>query len=188
MATCRDVIYRAYRLSGIVGVSDDPTAEEAVFGMGALQSLFDDWVVSGMFGRLTDKLVTDDHTALEQQRVVVASGSPTITIPDTYSFCGEVGSDRTPYDLSLIEVQNGATRNVWIYDRGWADIAALAIGDACPLSNRGINGLAGVLARSAMGPFTAEVSPFVAREAMRFLGQLSYKSGSERPARADVYF
>lgn len=187
MATCRDVIYRAYRLAGIVGLGDDPDAEEADFGMDALQSMFDAWVSGGMFGRLTDVYKTVAYTAKEGERVHT-SGSPTITIPDTYAEDGEAGTDRAPYDLSLIEVQDGATRNRWLYDRNdWVDLVGLTLGSTCPLADRGINGFAASLAMEIAGPF-GDIPSRVFQSAAAFKQGLSYKLGSTRPPRVTSYF
>ena len=119
---------------------------------------------------------------------MVESGTPTITIPDTYSSCGQEGGDRPPYDLSLIEVLNAGTRNVWLYDRtGWADIANLGLTDECPLSSRGAHGLAAVLATEIDGP-QGFIPDTVRASAAAFLRSLSYKGGSEHPVVAGVYF
>jgi hypothetical protein len=187
MATCQEVITRAHRMCNWRAIGSDPTTAESNFALPALQSIFDGWVMNGMFGRLTDKLVTEDYTALEGQRVVV-SGSATVTIPTTYSFCGEEGSDRPPYDLSLIEVQDGATRNVWLYDRNeWVDIAELTIDGDCPLSGRNLHGLAAVLATEIDGP-QGFIPDTVRASAQQFLRQLAWKNGSQRPPRTAEYF
>lgn len=186
MATCRDVITRAYGLPGIVR-NDDPTADEAEWGLIGLQSLFDTWVAGGMFGRLTDVYTSVAYTAREGERVI-ASGSPTITIPTTYAQDGDAGTDRAPYDLSLIEVQDGQTRNVWLYDRSaWVDLTDLALEDACPLALRGMSGLAACLALEIAGPsWTA--TDAIMRLAAQFKQALSYKIGSTRPVRTASYF
>lgn len=188
MATCRDVVTRALRLSGVIGLTEDPPGEEAVFGMDALSSLFLQWAASGMFGRLEDVYVSAAYTAHEWERVHT-TGSPTITIPDTFDFDGEEGDARPPYDLSLIEVQDGSDRNVWLYDRSdWVDLNALDLNAECPLSTRGVNGLAACLATSANGPFMAEVPPLVMREALKFLQTITFKAGSTRKPRVSEYY
>lgn len=188
MATCRDVVTRAYRVSGIIGIGDTPTAEEADYGMDALQSMFDVWVANGMFGRLNDVYKTTAYTAKEGDRVQT-SGSPTITIPTTYAEDGDEGSDRTPYDLSVIEVQAGATRNVWLYDRGaWVDLVALELADTCPLADRGFHGLACCLAQEISSAFGAQLAATVISASFTFRQAISYKLGSERPARTAEYF
>lgn len=187
MATCRDVITRAHRMCNYTAINSTPTSPETDFALVALQSLFDGWVSAGMFGRLTDVLADADYTALEGERVVV-SGGAVITIPDTYALDGDEGDDRPPYDLSLIEVQDGATRNVWLYDRNdWVDIAALTIDGTCPLATRGIQGLAACLATELDGP-KGFIPDTVVKSARMFLFGLSYKSGSERAPRTAVYF
>ncbi|SLK03745.1 hypothetical protein [Novosphingobium mathurense] len=187
MATCRDVVSKAYRLAGIVALGDDPTADEADLGMEALQSMFDTWVSGGMFGRLTDVYKTAAYTALEGERVQT-SGSPTITIPTTYAEDGQAGTDRPPYDLALIEVQDGSTRNRWLYDRsGWVDLVGLTLNSTCPLADRGLNGFAACLAEEIAGPF-GDIPARLRLSASGFRQAISYKLGSTRPARTAQYF
>lgn len=184
--TCRDVIYRAYGLPGVVR-NDDPSADEADWGLTGLQSMFDTWVAGGMFGRLNDVYTTAAYTALEGDRVF-ASGSPTITIPTTYADDGTEGTDRAPYDLSLIDVTNGATHNVWLYDRdAWVDLKGLTLGSSCPLAERGLNGLAACLAIEIADPAWS-LTRSVNVAAFNFKTALSYKLGSTRPGREQTYF
>lgn len=188
MTTCADVIARAYAALGVVGLGETSEAEESAYAMPALQSLFDTWVANGMFGRLTDVYKTSAYTAKEGERVHT-SGSPTITIPTTYAYDGTIGADRPPYDLSLIEVQDGNTRNRWLYDRSaWVDIAGLATSDTCPLAERGLHGLACCLADLIAGPTRGQLTPEDKAAAFSFKQALSYKTGSARPPRTAEYF
>lgn len=188
MTTCRDIVTRAYRMAGIIGLSESPETSEAEEGLVALQSMFDTWVAGGMFGRLTDVYKTAAYTAREGERVHT-SGSPTITIPSTYAQDGEEGTDRTPYDLSLIEVQDGATRNVWVYDRSaWVDLKGLTLSSTCPFAERGESGLAACLAITLADTFGAPIGRSVSSAAAAYRQALSYKLGSERPGREQVFF
>lgn len=187
MATCGDVIAHAFHICNWRGLSESPTDAENAFALSALQGMLDRWVAGGMFGRLNDKLVAADYTALEGDRVV-KSGTPAVTIPDTYACDGSEGTDRPPYDLSLIEVQGVSGRNVWLYDRtAWVDIAALALDDDCPLASRGLNGLAGCLAMEIAGS-QGDVPDMAQRAASQFMAGLSYKTGSERAPRQALYY
>lgn len=188
MATCRAIVEKALVTAAIVPIGDTPEADEADYGMGCLQGLFDVWVAGGMFGRLTDVYETAAYTAKEGERVHT-SGSPVVTIPDTYAEDGEAGTDRPPYDLSLIEVQDGATRNVWLYDRNdWVDLRGLVLADTCPLSDRGEHGLACCVAELAVAPFGRELPRSVVLAAATFKQAISHKYGSTRPARTNDYF
>ena len=187
MATCSEVVIRAYRM-GLVPLAATPTTEEQAFGLETLQSMFDTWVATGMFGRLTDVYKTAAYTAKEGERVHT-SGSPTITIPSTYAFDGDAGTDRPPYDLSLIEVQDGATRNVWLYDRSaWVDLVGLTTSDDCPLTDRGLNGLCACLALEMSGPHGDPLPNSVRVSAALFKQALSYKTGSDDRPRTNEYF
>lgn len=156
--------------------------------MESLKALFQTWVANGMFGRLTDVYKTVAYTAREGERVHT-SGSPVITIPTTYRADGEPGTDRPPYDLSLIEVQDGATRKTWLYDRSaWVDLQALTLASDCPLAERGIQGLSACVADEILSYVDRELPESAKRSAFRFRHALSYKLGSDRPARVAEFY
>lgn len=177
MATVRDIITDAYRVSGIVGISDTPSASEAGFGLDGLQSMFQSWVATGMFGEFTDRYKTDAYTALEGDRVTT-SGSPTITRPPTYEDGGieygdGTGERRAPKELSVIQVidTTAGTEATYIFDRGsWVEIEALSLNDTCPLADYGKRGLASALAVElcAIPAFQGQVSQGVLRAAGAF--------------------
>lgn len=190
MATCNEVVIRALRTAGVVGLSDVPTADEVDYGMECLQGLFDTWVHAGMFGRLKDVRTEVAYTAKEQERVV-AIGGAVVTIPTAYAENGKDGDDRPPYDLSLIEVQSGSTRNVWLYDRnGWVDLLGLELTDQCPLAARGLHGLSCCVAQTMTGPFGAQsdLRRDTRLAAAAFKQALSYKTGSDARPRETEYF
>ena len=86
------------------------------------------------------------------------------------------------------EVLDGATRNLWLYDRnGWVDVAALEAADECPLSHRGVHGLAACLATEIDGP-KGFIPETVTASAAAFMRSLSFKGGSTRPEPEAVYF
>lgn len=190
MATCRDTITRALQMSKVVALGVTPKAKEADFGMEILQSIYDQMVINGAFGKLNDVLATADYTALENDRIRHTS-SETITYPTSYGDDGEEGDDRQPYDLSIIETFNTTTsaRTVKLWDRdSWVTLTGLALADEAPLSKRGELGLSALLAENIAGSFGVEIPTSVARLAAGFRFGLSYKLGSDRPARTAEYF
>lgn len=200
MATVQDVVTLSLKLAKIIPSGSTPDSAEAADGLTCFQSMLDEMVANGMFGRLVDVYLTGDDTAVEGRRYLLASGV-TLTIPDViprnngddYGSGNSSGSERQPYDLSLIEkVTSAGVRTVKLYDRtAWVDLLGLTLADEAPLSSRGETGLAAALACS--GAFAAmfgdaSISPRVEMLSRRFLGSLSGKAGSTRPKEAACYF
>lgn len=181
MATCRDIVFRALRMAGIVDREDDPTAAELRDGMTVLQSLYDGWLIGGMFGRLTDVYEAGDYEASEGQRIFIDSG--TVTLPST------IDDDRKPRDLVAIEAHDDNGRQAWIWDRTqWTRIDSLSENDDAPLANRGVNGLAACVAVYYAEEFGAPVSAAAMIQARNFKVALSYKFGSEREVTTGTYY
>lgn len=185
-ATCLDVITSALRLGRVLSSGGVPKAAEAADGMACLQSLYDGWLATGMFGRLEDVYLVSDDVAQEGKRYLLAAGV-TLTEPSVVSADDSAdGAARQPRDLGLYEsVASDGTRAVRLYDRtGWVDLIDLDQGAIAPLSGRGQMGLAAVLACS--GPFiamfndSAAMNPDIRRVAYQFMAGLSYKLGSTR--------
>jgi hypothetical protein len=194
MATCLDIITSALKLAKVLPSGGTPSAAETEDGMDCLQSLYDEFVASGMFGRLTDVYLTASDTAQEGKRYLLASGV-TLTEPTTISAEDNCdGVVRQPRDLSLYEsLTSTGTRSVRLYDRtGWVNLLDLQTSDIAPLSSRGKMGLAATLAISgafaAMFNDTAGMSPDVRAAATRFRASLCYKIGSTRDRNQVEYF
>lgn len=183
MTTCRDIVTRALQMSGIVALGRDPKAPEIDAGMVSLQSLYDEWVQGGMFGRLTDVYTAVDYTAKEGERVY--NDGATITIPDTIN----VDGDRAPYQFSCIVVLDaGVATNRVYHDGAWHIVSGLALGDDAPLASISVDGLAGCVAERIASTFGGDVSIGAARAARQFKTALSYKIGSTQPEPVGVYF
>lgn len=182
MTTCRDIVYRALRQVRVIGLSDDPEAEELTNGMLILQSLYDQWLTGGMFGRLKDIYNDGDYEACEGQRIYLDSG--TVTLPET------IDDDRKPRDLVAIETHDPTNgRRAWIWDRiAWVRIDSLEPGDDAPLADRGMNGLAACVAQLYAEEFGETPTSNVARQAASFKQALSYKMGSTQNAVAGTYY
>lgn len=192
MASCLDIITSALKLARVLPSGGVPSASETGDGLDCLQSLYDEWVAGAMFGKLTDKYLTANDTALEGYRYLLASGV-TLTEPTTISSEDSAdGSERQPRDLALYEsLTSTGTRTVRLYDRtGWVDLIGLATTDEAPLSSRGKMGLAACLATSGAfaSMFGAVSDPDVRAAANRFRASLSYKLGTTQDRRAAEYF
>lgn len=181
MATVRDIVTRALRMTGIVDREDDPTAAELRDGLTVLQSLYDGWLTNGMFGRLTDVYEPGDYEAGEGERVFLEEG--TLTLPTEID-------ERKPRDLVAIEgFIAGGDRVAYIWDRtAWVQINDLAEADEAPLANRGENGLAACLAVAYAEEFGAEIKGSTLMQARNFRTALSFKFGSEREPSVASYY
>jgi hypothetical protein len=190
MATCLDIITYAMRQARIIGPGKTPKAAEAVEGMVALQSLYDQWRTGGMFGTLTDLYLEEDDIALEGYRYRIASG---VTLTDATSvYLDEDNVTRAPRDLALYEaVTSAGTQTAKLYDRTeWVDMLGLEQSDTAPLSGRNAYGLAAALVVS--GGFTSlfgvEPSPSALETARNFTRSLMSKQGSTQDKIAGEYF
>jgi hypothetical protein len=190
MATCNDIITDALKLARVISAGETPSAEEAADGLNCLQSMYDGWVVGGMFGDLQDVYLEEDDTALEGKRYYV---------PDDYTltaaaseYVTESGVTRQPRDLALYEVLAGGVRYVRLYDRtGWVELTGLALTGDAPLASRGRMGLAAALAISgafaALFGDTATLNPDVRKLGQRFTGNLM-QTNSTRSTSGVSYF
>jgi hypothetical protein len=188
MPTCADIVTLALRLAGIIGLNTTPTASEAQNGLDALQGLYEGWATGGMFGRLTDVLVSSDYTAKEGERVR-ATGGVSITLP--LELPGDAGAPRAPRDMALIETFHVATGvgEAHLYDRNeWVRLDGLKLTDEAPLALRDRLGLAATLAESYAEMFGGTISAGSAARARTFRGNLISKRGSTQERQHSDYF
>lgn len=183
MASCADIIRDAYEKAGALGPGQSVTGRQIEDGMRYLQSMFDDWLSRGVFGRLTDYIVDGDFIADEGLRVIAPEGS-TVTLPTSI----QDNPDRSPYDLTPIVVVQGGPEDAYIYDgrQGeWVAISTLDDSDECPLANRDRNGLAASLAEM-IPPGTLSIAD--QRAARRFRSAIGNNAGSSVVEVQGVYY
>lgn len=182
MTTCRDIVTRALQMSGIVALGRDPKAAETEAGMVSLQSLYDEWVNGGMFGRLKDVYETGAYTANEGERVYGSS----VTLPVTIE---EQGKTRAPRQFACVAtVNSGAATNSVYFDGAWRTVSGLALGDDAPFATISVDGLSGCVAERLASAFGGDVSVGAARAARQFKQALTFKLGSTQPEAQGVYF
>lgn len=184
MTTCRDIIKRAYQMTGVVALGDDPSAEEAQYGLEALQAMYDGWVENGMFGRLTDIYKTANYEAKEGERVITPSS--TITLPATVD---SSDGERAPRELSCIVKIVGGVQTSYVYHKGqWITLGGLTLASDAPFADRGAFGLSAALAMMITETFGATLTASTANAARQFLGGLSYKLGATpKPSQAEYF-
>jgi hypothetical protein len=204
--TCLDIVKSAMKLARVLPSGGTPSSSETTDGMDCLQSMYDEWVTSGMFGKLKDVYLTADENAQEGRRYYVPTG---VTLTDaTSAYVPEedatgvpppfgtdtIGETRQPRDLAVYEsLTSTGTRAVKLYDRtAWVDLLDLVSSDEAPLASRGRMGLAACLATSgafaAMFGDTATMNPDVRAASNRFRTSLCYKLGSTHDRRQAEYF
>lgn len=181
MATVRDVVTRALRMTGIIGLTEDPEAAEAEHGLFVLQGIYDSMIADGMFGRLEDYSAITDYTALGGQRIF--ADGVTITIPD-------LDADGEPFaeGMATSVISNGEATNYIYINGGWVQITAIELGNEAPLSNRGADGLAALLAVYLVEAFGQTPPQMVYRRAMSFRMSLALKMGSTQPVVEGVWY
>lgn len=181
MATVRDIVTRSLRMAGIVSQNEQAEAHELDNGLFVLQSMYDEWLTAGMFGRLDDVRLEVDFDAKPGQRIYAPAD--TVTLP--------VFEDaECPWrDLAAIEIFDVGGRRAYIWDRTkWVRIDALSPGDDAPLALRGANGLAACLAVVYAEEYGAQVGAGAVRQSNAFKSQLSYKMGTTRDPVPGQYY
>lgn len=156
MATCRDIITRAYQMSGIYGVGEAPDAASMTAGLGVLQSIYDRIVDNRSW---TPVVGSGTVVAEEGQRI---TGASAVTLPT--SLVDDVtGEDRPPHDIAMVQYDTGAGFVTYASDRGeWVALDGLTESDEAPFSGRNKEGLSALVAvemaetypGAAVGPVT----------------------------------
>lgn len=173
MTTCRDIISDAARMARIIAPGDVLSSAEAADGLVALQSLYNGWAASGMFGWLKDVLAKEDYEAQPGERVEAngfAVMLPTVVDRD--------GVDGPPKDLSFIQIDYASH----VYDAGaWVALADLTLDSDAPLSARNRLGLSAALAVNWVEAFGSDaLNKTIVRNANLFNRSLMQK-GEARP-------
>lgn len=183
MATCRQIITSALRKVFVVTEGQPaPEAYDAANALVSLQAWYDEAMVGGTFGRLTDVLTEAAYTAKEFQRITNTSGgSVTVTLPETVT--DDIsGEERAPLDLApVVVIDPGATPLNYVYDGivgDWVSLVALTLDSQAPLSTRGSDGLACVLATRLTEHGEPKASTIAG--ASRFLATIGQRNGSQR--------
>jgi len=190
MPTCRKIIERAYRKLRELGAGQNVSDHDATLGLEALQTLFDGWAASGMFGPLADVYKVSEYTARAGERVrttaAVILPAYTEVTPEGSSYdYGFDGAPNQPKDRSLIVVVNPTTgvrqTNIWDGWMGkWVRIEALTLTAECPLSAVGADDLACCLAKVIADEIGATLGAQSERRATLFTQRLAQGRDADR--------
>jgi len=200
MTTCRELITAAYRKARVRGRGDTLDAEEAADGLFALQSFYDEMVGEGVFGRLTDVVITAAYEADEQERVfntdLDGGGEPwTVTLPVEIEDGFATDGARPPRDLALVVIAGDPVQNyvyssqlgAWVSLTGVAG-AGLTLEQDAPLAERGADALACLFAAFIAEENGKTIGPVTAARAMAFRSRLTHRPSAEHVPTQAEYF
>lgn len=193
MHTVRDVATLALKKLGVLRAGGEPKAADAADAAASLTSFYMECISQGTFGRIANVQVSNAGTITaggNQHVNVLTEEEVSVDLPsslpachwDTWRPCRDygwglnvpIGADenvRVPRDKSVVMVtdQYGDGRATYVYDgtvQRWLRIDTLALSDEAPLSARGFDGLASVLAMRLVDLFgDALASPMTQRAA-----------------------
>lgn len=172
MHTVGDVVRLALKKLGVLRPGGEPKAADAADSAASLISWYQECINKGTFGRVGDLVVSEatEATAYPNVHINEMVSGVTINLPDTVPYdywytwrpCRDygwglnapLGGDpgvNVPRDKSVIQITSKLddTRATYIYDgtvQRWMRIDTLALTSEAPLSARGFDGLASVLA------------------------------------------
>jgi hypothetical protein len=191
MATCRDIITRALRKIGEVSEGQPAAnAYAATNALATLQAWYEDGFNGGMFGRFSEVIATEDYEAGEFERIR-KDAAITVTIPDAITD-DETGEERPPVDLCPIAVvEDGADPQYSLYDAiagAWVRLDGLTLDSDAPLSTRGADGLACVLAALIADEFGGKVGQITVSRATHFrMALVSRHAAARRVVEYEFY-
>lgn len=162
MATCRDIINRAYRMAGIVPLTDDPTSDEMDAGLIVLNSIYDRIIDSRDF---VDVYETGTVDAEEGQRI---TGATAVNLPATV--VGWDGQKRSPKDMAFVQYDIGSGMQAYVSDYGtWTQLTNLTANSDAPFADRNQEGLSALVALELSETYPgATVGPMSVRKAQRW--------------------
>lgn len=180
MKTVRDIGTLALRKLGVLRSGGEMKAADAQECLDSLTSFYNECIGMGTFGRVWNVPISTAGTitsGANQHINVLTEDAVTVDLPTTLPAChwdtwrpcrdygwglnvplgGDTGLN-VPRDKSVVMVtdQFGAGRATYIYDgtvQRWMRVDTLALTDEAPLSARGADGLAAVLAMRLVDQF-----------------------------------
>lgn len=203
----RDVCTLALRKLGVLRAGGVPTSADAETARLSLESLYSEWITQGTFGRVYNVAITKSGSVTPGHSMhvnVTTDEEVSIDLPatvqrdfwSTWRPCRDygwglhvpVGGDpglNVPRDKSVVIVtdQFGAGRATYVYDgtvQRWMRTDTITLNDEAPLSARGMDGLASLLAMRLTEYFGAELmSPITQQSANRYKVALVTNYGNE---------
>lgn len=206
MKTVRDIGNLALKKLGVLRAGAAASAVDMADAADSLQSQYMEWITQGTFGRVFNVTMGREGAVSPQRSAhinVTTEDEVSIEIPATVEWdywgscepCGDYGwplpntyyggSGVVPRDKSVVMVtdQFGPARPVYVFDgtvQRWMRVDTLALNDEAPLSARGTDGLAAVLAVRLADEYGANLlSPATVLAGNRYKLALVTHYGSE---------
>lgn len=206
MAACRDIITTSLRKIGVLRAGGEASAADAADALSSLKSFYMERITAGTFGRVWNIPISvggevtprgNDHINILTADAVTVD-PPSLVPYDywrTWMPCRDygwglnvpLGGDdgfNVPRDKAPLIITNEFTeeRVTYLYDgtiQRWMRIDNLALTDEAPLSARGADGLASVLAMRLTELFGSELAgPMTMQSANRYLTALATNYGN----------
>lgn len=193
--TCGDIGTKALKKLGVLRAGGEMKAADAADMLASLTSQYMEWVAGGTFGRVYNTPVSSASTitATPNQHVnILVDGAVTVELPMTVDWCywqnwrpcrdygwglsvpfgGDDGRN-VPRDKAVVMVtdQYKTTRATYVYDgtvQRWMRIDGLTLTDEAPLSARGPDGLASVVAMRMADEYGIQPGPSIITAANRY--------------------
>lgn len=202
----RDVCTLALRKLGVLRAGGTPTSADAETARLSLESWYAEAITQGTFGRVYNVVVATPQTVTPYPNMHVSATTDDVivdlpqTVPAdywwTYQPCRDYGWGKfvplggdpeviVPRDKAIVQVTSSTnnTRLTYIFDRTnqrWMRTDTIALEDEAPLSARGIDGLASLLAMRMTEYFGPELlSPITQQSANRYKVALVTNYGNE---------
>lgn len=183
MHTVGDVVRLALKKLGVLRSGGEPTTSDAADSAASLISWYQECINKGTFGRVGNLVVSQavEATAYPNVHINETVSGVTIELPDTVPYdywytwrpCRDYGwglnvplggepTSNVPRDKSVIMVTSklNDTRATYLYDgtiQRWMRLDNLVLTSEAPLSARGYDGLASLLATRLIDLFGAEL-------------------------------
>lgn len=206
MKTARDVITLSLKKIGVLRSGGEASTSDASDALASLASLYEEWISQGAFGRVRDVVVNlaGEATAYPSVHINEMVDGVIIDLPSVVPYdywytwrphrdygwglnvpLGGDDGNNVPRDKSVIRITSSenTTRATYIYDgtiQRWMRIDNLTLTDEAPLSARGFDGLASVLAIRLTELFGSELAgPQTLRSANRYSVAIVTNYGNE---------
>lgn len=200
-ATCRDVVKAALRKLGVADPRQEPTADQGRDALESLKSLYAEWLTSGAFGTLYQTATAVDVVAKPGQAILktadVVVTLPTILTEDTDCECrydyGFIHCDPRLMDMAVVTVASTLNTDIeqWLYSAQtarWVRIDTLELSDIAPLTDRGSDGLAALLAVRIADDYGVSPSAFTLKAALNFQTSVVTRLGQRPGISYGAYF
>lgn len=191
MATCDRVINRALQKCFAIDGGATPDGVESSDALETLQSVYNELLWGGAFGRMIEVSEDAAYTAEENESIGNSTDSNiTITLPETVDDEFAEDGTRRPYDLTPVRIV-GSAQTWYLYDGwqgAWVRCSDLALSDEAPLSERSVDGLSGLLAMRQAEEFSLQAKPGALAAAQKFHSLLTHKLDRPRRETEATYY